>query len=92
MDVLAAVSFGVGVLILGQALLQAGLASRFPVPTSALTPPLEGSEVNDVELLFLALGKNVEEELSTMLNFWRRLHLADGPSGPRSICGTSRWL
>jgi len=55
MDVLAAVAFGVGVFILGQALLQTGLAAGFPVPTSALTPPLEGSEVNDVELLFLGL-------------------------------------
>jgi hypothetical protein len=81
-DVLAAVSFGVGVLILGQALLQAGLTACFPVPTSALTPPLEGSEVNDVELLIFALGKNVEEELSTVLNSWRRLHLAAGPCGP----------
>ena len=76
MDVLAAVSFGVGVLILGQALLQAGLAARLPVPTSALTPPLVGSEVNDVELLLFALGQNVEEKLPTMLNSWRRLHLA----------------
>ena len=53
---LAAVSFGVGVFILGQALLQAGLAAGFPVPTSTLTPPLVQGEVNDVELLLLALG------------------------------------
>ena len=50
---LAAVAFGVGVFIWGKTLLQAGLAAGFPVPTSALTPPLVQGEVNDVELLFL---------------------------------------
>ena len=79
---LAAVAFCVGVFILGQTLLQAGLAACFPVPTSTLTSPLMQREVNDVELLLFALGQNVEEKLPTMLNSWRRLHLAAYLCGP----------
>ena len=53
---LAAVAFCVGVFILGQTLLQAGLAACLPVPARTLTPTLMQGEVNDVELLLFALG------------------------------------
>ncbi len=47
---------------------QAGLASGFPVPAGALTPPSVEGEVDDVELLLLRLRSYVEEKLASVLN------------------------
>jgi hypothetical protein len=56
--------------------LQAGLASGFPVPAGALTPPFVEGEVDDVELLFLRFTCYVEEKLASVLNLHARLQSA----------------
>ena len=48
--------------------LQAGLASCFPVPAGALTPPFVEGEVTDIELLFPRFTRYVEEKLASVLN------------------------
>ena len=54
----------------------AGLASSFPVPAGALTPPFVEGEVDDVELLFLGFTCYVEEKLASVFN----LH-----TGPQTV-------
>lgn len=67
MDVLTPISVCLGVLA-HLTFLQAGLASGFPVPAGALTPPFVEGEVDDVELLFPRFTRYVEEKLASVLN------------------------
>jgi len=66
-DVFTPISIRLGVLSI-LPFLEAGLASGFPVPAGALTPPSVEGEVTDIELLFLRLTRYVEEKLASVLN------------------------
>ena len=66
MDVFTPVSVCLGVLA-HLAFLDAGLASGFPVPAGALTPPFMEGEVTYIELLFPRFTRYVEEKLASVL-------------------------
>ena len=67
-NVLAIDAFRMGVVIRGVASLYSRSASRSPVLAGAFPLTPMQREIDDIELLLLALAIDMEEELAAMLN------------------------